>query len=79
MKAKLEFNLPEDNQEYLITVKANDMANFIFDLVYNSKKEIERSVPDTINVGTYEGIDLTFQKICELLEKHSIDIDELID
>lgn len=80
MKAILEFNLPEDNQEYLITVKANDMANFIFDLVYNSKKEIERSVPDTINGGTeYEGIDLTFQKICELLEKHSIDIDELID
>ena len=59
MKAILEFNLPEDNQEYLITVKANDMANFIFDIE--------------------QGIDITFQKIYELLEKHKIDIDELID
>ncbi len=30
MKAILEFNLPEDNTEYLATVKALDMANFIF-------------------------------------------------
>lgn len=76
MKAKLEFNLPEDNQEYLITVKANDMANFIFDLVYNTKKNLYADIDD---IDIEQGIDLTFQKIYELLEKHSIDIDELID
>lgn len=76
MKAKLEFNLPEDNQEYLITVKANDMANFIFDLVYNTKKSLYANIDD---IDIEQGIDITFQKIYELLEKHSIDIDELID
>jgi chaperonin GroEL (HSP60 family) len=76
MKATLEFNFPEDNQEYLITVKANDMANFIFDLVYNSKKSLYANLDD---IDIEQGIDLTFQKIYELLEKHSIDIDELID
>ena len=76
MKAILEFNLPEDNQEYLITVKANDMANFIFDLVYNTKKSLFESIDD---IDIEQGIDITFQKIYELLEKHSIDIDELID
>jgi len=76
MKAILEFNLPEDNQEYLITVKANDMANFIFDLVYNSKKSLYANIGD---IDIEQGIDLTYQKIYELLEKHSIDIDKLID
>jgi hypothetical protein len=76
MKATLEFNFPEDNQEYLITVKANDMANFIFDLVYNSKKSLYANLDD---IDIEQGIDITFQKIYELLEKHNIDIDELID
>jgi len=76
MKATLHFNLPEDNQEYLITVKANDMANFIFDLVYNSKKSLYANIGD---IDIEQGIDLTYQKIYELLEKHSIDIDKLID
>ena len=76
MKAILEFNLPEDNQEYLTTIKAVDMANFIFELVYNTKKKLFESTGD---LDVEEGIDMTFKKIYELLEKHNIDIDELID
>ena len=76
MKAILEFNLPEDNTEYLTTIKAVDMANFIFELVYNTKKKLFESTGD---LDVEEGIDMTFQKIYELLEKHNIDIDELID
>ena len=76
MKAILEFNLPEDNTEYLTTIKAVDMANFIFELVYNTKKKLFESTGD---LDVEEGIDMTFKKIYELLEKHNIDIDELID
>ena len=76
MKAILEFNLPEDNQEYLTTIKAADMANFIFELVYNTKKKLFESTGD---LDVEEGIDMTFQKIHELLKYHNIDIDELID
>ena len=76
MKAILEFNLPEDNQEYLTAVKSVDMANFIFELVYNTKKKLFESTGD---LDVEEGIDMTFKKIYELLEKHNIDIDELID
>ena len=79
MKAILEFNLPEDNTEYLTTVKAMDMANFIFELVYNTRKGIENSVPDTITGGTtYDGIERVFERIHELLEYHNITIDELL-
>ena len=76
MKAILEFNLPEDNTEYLTTIKAADMANFIFELVYNTKKKLFESTGD---LDVEEGIDMTFQKIHELLKYHNIDIDELID
>ena len=76
MKAILEFNLPEDNTEYLTAVKSVDMANFIFELVYNTKKKLFESTGD---LDVEEGIDMTFKKIYELLEKHNIDIDELID
>ena len=52
------------------------MANFIFELVYNTKKKLFESTGD---LDVEEGIDMTFKKIYELLEKHNIDIDELID
>lgn len=78
MKAILEFNLPEDNQEYLQTVKAMDMANFIFELVYNTKKGLLYSLNDSITSDyKYQGIEIVFEKIHELLEHHNIAIDEL--
>ena len=76
MKAILEFNLPEDNTEYLATVKAMDMANFIFELVYNTKKGLINTLE--VNDGEQDGIEIVFEKIYELLRYHNIDIDELI-
>ena len=75
MKATFEFNLPEDNKEYLKLCKTDDMSNFIFELVYNTKKKLFESTGD---LDVEEGIDMTFKKIYELLEKHKIDIDELL-
>ena len=79
MKAILEFNLPEDNTEYLATVKAMDMTNFIFELVYNTKKGLMNQLSDSIT-SEFEanGILIVFDKIYELLEHHNIVIDELI-
>jgi hypothetical protein len=78
MKAILEFNLPEDNTEYLATVKAMDMANFIFELVYNTKKGLINQLNDSITSEfKQEGIEIVFEKIDELLMYHNIAIDEL--
>jgi hypothetical protein len=76
MKAILEFNLPEDNTEYLATVKALDMANFIFELVYNTKKGLINTLE--VNDGEQDGIEIVFERIHELLEYHNITIDELL-
>jgi hypothetical protein len=79
MKAILEFNLPEDNTEYLATVKALDMANFIFELVYNTRKGLINQLNDSITSQfQQDGIEIVFDKIYELLQHHNIEIDELI-
>ena len=79
MKATLEFNLPEDNTEYLATVKALDMANFIFELVYNTKKGLINTIEISAKSNAEaDGIEIVFDKICELLAYHNIAIDELI-
>ena len=79
MKAILEFNLPEDNTEYFATVKAMDMANFIFELVYNTRKGLINQLNDSITSQfEQDGIEIVFEKIYELLQHHNIDIDELI-
>jgi hypothetical protein len=81
MKAILEFNLPEDNQEYLTTVKANNMSNFIFELVYNSRKQCVRNAEENNKnfdeLDFYDGVDLVFEKIQELLKNHDINIENL--
>ena len=79
MKAILEFNLPEDNTEYLATVKATDMANFIFELVYNTKKGLINTIEvSKFMDGEADSIERVFERIRELLEYHNISIDELL-
>ena len=79
MKATLEFNLPEDNTEYLATVKAMDMANFIFELVHNTKKVLINTIEvSQFMDGEADSIERVFEKIHELLEYHNISIDEFI-
>lgn len=74
MKAILEFNLPEDNIEYMQAIKAMDMTNFIFQLVHNSKKSL---IYKANGDDEEKGIDSVFDKIYELLNEHNINIDEL--
>jgi len=79
MKAILEFNLPEDNTEYLATVKAMDMVNFIFELVYNTKKGLMNTIETSDKMdGEEDGIERVFEKIYSLLDHHNLSIDELI-
>ena len=75
MKVILEFNLPEDNAVYIATVKAMDMVNFIFELVYNTKKGL---INQSDSENGIDGIEKVFEKIYELLDHHNISIDELI-
>jgi len=67
MKAIFESN---DPQEIKRLVKADDMADFIFELVNNGWREFKDTDYD------YER---AWSKIHELLEEYNIDIDSLVE
>ena len=69
MKASLIFDLDdsEDRMAHLRCVKSTDMANVLFEVVYNLRKRCEN---DDKNV---------FDAIYELMEDYGINIDELIN
>ena len=74
MKAILEFNLPEDNIEFRAASKAMDMVGFIFELLYNTKKElVYKANGDEVE----EGIEMAFDKMHDLLNEYNINIEEL--
>ena len=83
MKAILEFNLPEDNLEYLQAVKANDMANALWQITNNLKKQCIRKAEDNNQkfdgFDITDGVDIVFEKIYEILESYNINTDELIE
>ena len=79
MKAKLIFDLTDsdDRMEHGCCVKAGDMALVLWNLVYNSKKELERRIDGNDKLSAYDTLDMVFEKINNLLEEHGIIIDEL--
>ena len=67
MKATFE---SEDETEIKRLSKSADMALFIWELVHNGWREFE---------GTDYDYNKSWDKIAQLLEKHNINIDDLID
>jgi hypothetical protein len=80
MKAVLKFNLddPDDRISHKQCVHANDMAIILWELVYNSRKTIEGKIEDgKEKMDAYTAIDLWHDRLMELLNESSINIDEL--
>ena len=79
MKATIEFELPQESCEYAIHNLAFDMAGLLWELTHNAKKQCERKADniDDSNPNIYNGIDLVFDKINELLEEYNINPDKL--
>jgi hypothetical protein len=82
MKAILKFNLPEDNLEYLQVIKASDMANVLWQITHNLKKQCMREA-ETNNESVesqyvIDGIDSVFEKIYKILDDYDIDTDKFM-
>jgi len=82
MKAILEFDLDEidDRRAHLRAVKSLDMALVIWELLRNSRKELEWTIENETE-GDYAqkeiGLSMVYDKFEELLEHYGINIDEL--
>jgi hypothetical protein len=82
MKATLEFNLPEEQMEFNRANQSLDMACALFDIL-----QLRRSLQNKYDVleesdksdGIYLGINEMANEIYNVLEKHNINIDNLIE
>ena len=79
MKAKLVFDLNEfeDRIDYERVNKSLDMVNALWQFLYNSKKEIMQDVEDE-GVDKFDAVQLTYDKLFELLEEHDVNINKLV-
>lgn len=82
MKAKLTFDLsdPDQRREHLRCVKSLDMARALWEIATNAKKNCYREAEAREMKGeeNVDQVDLVFQKIYEILEENSIDVDDLL-
>jgi len=74
MKAILKFDLdnPEDRKEHMRCMKSSDMASFIWELKNNFWRKWKYDDSE-FNLDNYK------DALCELLQEHNVNIDELID
>lgn len=79
MKAILKFNLPEEQKEFNGAVKSLDMACALFDILQLRNILEEKYWEDDTVTDVYTGIDAMAKGIAEILEKHNINIDRIIE
>lgn len=63
MKAKLVFNLPEDNFDYLLANCASDMYTILHDLKHKLKYEISHN--DDLSPETYAYLEKLYEELLE--------------
>jgi len=78
---KFDMNDPEDMMDHKRMIKALDMALVLWELRTNAQKKIYDSLdymqedkPKT----AYEGVEMVFEMLYQLMDDHNINVDELI-
>ncbi len=83
MKATLEFNLPDERMEFNRVNQSLDMACALFDILQLRKSlEYRYEIIETDNVSinnVFYGIEAMADEIYKVLEKHNINMDNLIE
>jgi hypothetical protein len=82
MKAILEFNLPEDREEYDIMLKGNDYLSCLYDIsmeVFRPARKHgypDKRIQELLekNEDAYELIGLLEEKFADILTQHEVDI-----
>ena len=79
-KAILEYNLPDDQEEFYRAVKSRDMACMLWEILLNYKKKAIRQLEADNNATDreFDLIDKIFSDIWELAKEHDVNIENLI-
>jgi len=77
MKAKLIFNLPEDNQEFKLATKASDWWNVCWEM-YKWLRQQYKYMPDTEYIkDKYDAYYEARQKLFELMNDNGVSLDDV--
>lgn len=79
-KATITFNLEDqdDQQAFKRFLKSTDMALILWELVHNTKKEMEYEIYEK-ELDSYGALKLIFERIYDLIEERNINLNELIE
>ena len=80
MEANLKFNLdnPEEYKDLARCMKSSDMANVIWEIQYNLRKQCEWELESLeADSDKWDGLEVVFRKLNELIHDNNIIIDEL--
>lgn len=81
MKADLHFDLDVIDDELALnrSLKATDMAIILFEIQYNLRKKCEYELEALeADPDKWDGLEVVFRKLNELLDAHDINLNELI-
>ena len=76
MKAILEFNLPEDKEEYQMVNDASKMFNTLWDMKQWLRAKVKYA-PDEMNPSAYDTFEECREKLNELLIDSGLDLEQL--
>ena len=71
MKAIIEFNLPDDQAEYDLCNKAQDMSNAINDVRKYLRSKVKYETQDK---KKWEGYDEVYQQFFEIINNYNINL-----
>jgi hypothetical protein len=79
-KAILEFDLTDsdDMMEFERAVKATDMALVLWELVFNTKKQMYNQIEFDKIESPYDAIDKLYERLYEDLNDHGLNMDKLL-
>jgi hypothetical protein len=74
---------PDERQEYLRFAHSLDMASALYDIVNNTRKsmfyQVESEISKNADFTSFDAVDLVMDRIIDIINEHSIDINKLID
>ena len=81
MKAKLLFDLNEyeDEQRFKACLKGEALANYIFDILHNSKKSFGYNIAEKKYATQYDLLDDIYEEFWKRLEQRNINLHELTE
>ena len=79
-KAILKYDLTDndDRLDHMRAVKSFDLALSLWQIIYNTRKGIEHEL-EFKDMTNYELLDRVYDEMRDILDRHNINIDELIN